>query len=84
MFSFITTGLYFQIDVNGDGAIQLNELQKALEVVGIKLPQYQVRDLINKHYRGIGPNGALSISEFSDVSYFYTILVMKCYLLFPF
>lgn len=57
------------IDVNGDGAIQLVELQKALEVVGIKLPQYQVRDLITKHYRGIGPNGALSMPEFSDLYY---------------
>ena len=35
--------LSFQIDINGDGSIQLGELQLALKTVGLDLPGYEVR-----------------------------------------
>uniref|UniRef100_A0A183J1Q4 PLSL protein n=1 Tax=Soboliphyme baturini TaxID=241478 RepID=A0A183J1Q4_9BILA len=56
-----------QIDLNGDGLIQTSELQKAFEVLGIKLPSYQVRDLISEHFRGRDSHADLSVSEFAEV-----------------
>ncbi|KHJ40753.1 hypothetical protein D918_09195 [Trichuris suis] len=55
------------IDINGDGVIQLSELQRAFETVGIKLPSYQVRDLIREHFPDYGNNAALSLPEFAQL-----------------
>ena len=37
-----------QIDVDGTGVINISELGDALAVVGLKLPAYEVRDLIRQ------------------------------------
>jgi plastin-3 len=40
--------VFKSIDVDGSGTISISELGDALAVVGLKLPAYQVRDLIRK------------------------------------
>lgn len=53
--------------MNGDGKIQLSELQKALELVGVKIPPFEIRQLIDKHYSRHGAEGALPMPEFEQV-----------------
>ncbi|KRZ33634.1 Plastin-2, partial [Trichinella pseudospiralis] len=55
------------IDINGDGAIQLSELQRAFEAVGLKLPSYQVRDLIREHFPNYSTDASLSVIEFAQL-----------------
>lgn len=40
--------LLLQIDTNKSGSINISELGDALATVGLKLPAYEVRDLIRK------------------------------------
>jgi len=44
----------------------MEELQKALEVVDIKLPKYKVRDLICKYDTNV-KDGKLDMVEFGEV-----------------
>ncbi len=62
-FSFSTK---FQIDINGDGYVQTSELQLALKTVGIELPGYEVRKLVEGFNRS-GNKDRLSFWEFSEV-----------------
>jgi plastin-3 len=56
------------IDVNGDGEVQLAELQTALKVVGMDLPGYEVRQLIERYQHGGASNkDSLSFWEFSEL-----------------
>jgi Ca2+-binding EF-hand superfamily protein len=57
------SNVHLQIDINGDGKIQKDELQHALHVVGVDLPGYKVRELMQKY----GQRDYLSFSEFSQV-----------------
>ena len=40
--------IHIQIDVDGSGSINISELGDALAVVGLRLPAYEVRDLIRR------------------------------------
>lgn len=51
------------IDINGDGEIQLSELQLALKTVGLDLPGYEVRQLIERYSKREGKN-SLAFFEF--------------------
>ena len=57
------------MDTDGSGFISIGELGQALEVCGIKLPGYQLRDLITQHDSKIVDN-KLDIEEFKTVSTF--------------
>ncbi|KAG0725332.1 Plastin-2 [Chionoecetes opilio] len=60
---------YKQIDRDGNGFIDLSELKKALDVVGFKLPQWEVRKMISDWDRDTkGPGkGQLSFEEFQNM-----------------
>ncbi|KAK8394116.1 hypothetical protein O3P69_006362 [Scylla paramamosain] len=57
------------IDRDGNGFIDLSELKKALDVVGFKLPQWEVRKMIEDWDRDTkGPGkGKLSFQEFQNM-----------------
>lgn len=57
----------FKIDVNGDGEIQLVELKNALHTVGVKLPEYKVRELIQRYNTTDPQKMSLSLEEFNEV-----------------
>jgi len=48
------------------------ELQKALEIVDIKLPGHEVRELIRKHDTNV-KDGRLDMVEFGEVSVFFLL-----------
>ncbi|CAL4125527.1 unnamed protein product [Meganyctiphanes norvegica] len=57
------------IDKDGSGHIDLSELKTALEIVGFKLPQWQVRKMVedwDKDTNGPG-KGTLSFDEFQNM-----------------
>lgn len=54
------------MDTNGSGFIEASELQDALELVGIKLPGYEIRDLIKQNDTKI-KDGKLDIDEFKSL-----------------
>jgi len=56
-----------QIDVDGTGVINISELGDALAVVGLKLPAYEVRDLIRRCDSKI-KDDCLDFEEFKVVS----------------
>ena len=58
----------FQIDLDGNGFIALDELGAALECCGIKHPGYYVRDLITKYDKS--NDGKIDMSEFAEVRSF--------------
>ncbi|KAK7021353.1 Plastin-3 [Halocaridina rubra] len=60
---------YNMIDLDGNGYIDLSELKAALDIVGFKLPQWQVRQMIEDWDKSTdGPGkGKLSFSEFQNV-----------------
>lgn len=60
-----------QVDVNGDGYVQTQELQAALKEVGIDLPGYTIRELVKPY----GGKDRLTFSEFSEVWCYYHKLV---------
>ena len=55
-----------QVDQDGKRYISVNELGRALELVGLKLPAYQVRDLL--HQYAVTRDDRLDFSEFKKVS----------------
>lgn len=55
-----------QIDQDGSGTIDVSELQHALELCGLKIPSYQVRDLIAKYDSKV-KDGQIDIEEFKQV-----------------
>lgn len=55
------------IDVNGDGEIQLQELKNALHTVGVKLPEYKVRELIQRYSTTDPQKQSLSLEEFNEL-----------------
>ena len=60
---------YFQIDKDGNGYIDIHELKEALDVVGFKVPQWRVRQMVeeyDKDQRGDSA-GKLSFDEFQCV-----------------
>jgi len=56
-----------QIDVDGSGVINISELGDALAIVGLKLPAYEVRDLIRRCDSKI-KDDCLDFEEFKVVS----------------
>ena len=58
-----------QIDVDGTGVINISELGDALAVVGLKLPAYEVRDLIRKCDSKI-KDDCLDFEEFKVVIFY--------------
>ena len=52
----------FQIDEDNNGFIELKELGSALEAVGIKMPGYQLRDLMSTF--DTSNDGKISMEEF--------------------
>ncbi|XP_037025652.1 plastin-1-like [Bradysia coprophila] len=60
-----------QIDKNNDGYIELKELKDALDLVGFKLPGYEVRKMISEYtnkQRSSNP-GKLSYEEFETLCF---------------
>jgi len=57
--------LYAQIDDDKSGFIDLQELNKALEMVGIRIPGYELRDLVAAADRE--KDDRIDIEEFKDV-----------------
>jgi len=55
-----------QVDNDGNRYISVNELGRALELVGIKLPAYQVRDLLRQY--DVTRDDRLDFDEFKKVS----------------
>jgi len=55
-----------QVDEDGNHYISVNELGRALELVGIKMPGYQVRDLLRQH--DVTRDDRLDFNEFKKVS----------------
>lgn len=62
-----------QMDTDGSGHIDASELGYALELVGIKLAGFQVRDLLQEHDSKIR-DGKLDIDEFRNVSFICIIV----------
>lgn len=60
------------IDDNNSGYIDLRELNKALELVGIRIPGYELRDLVEAADRE--NDDKIDLEEFKDL---YTQLKMK-------
>jgi len=58
--------LLTQVDEDGSHYISVNELGRALELVGIKMPGYQVRDLLRQH--DVTRDDRLDFDEFKKVS----------------
>ena len=60
---------FFQIDVNGDEWLDESEISRALLVANIKLPNYQVRDLlIDLKSKGkVQSDGRISKQVFKEV-----------------
>ncbi|KAJ6637608.1 Plastin-1 [Pseudolycoriella hygida] len=60
-----------RIDKNNDGYIELKELKDALDLVGFKLPGYQVREMISEYTNKQRSNhqGKLSYEEFEALCY---------------
>jgi len=52
------------------------ELQQALEIVDIKLPGHEVRELIRKHDTNV-KDGKLDMVEFGEVSCHYFLLEFR-------
>ncbi len=58
----------FQIDINGNGYLELNELRNALKLVGIDIPGYEAR-LLEEKFKSSDKdkNGKLTLEEFEQV-----------------
>ena len=55
--------------MDGSGYIELAELKQALDLCGFKIPQYQVRQMIDEYDRdqSASSKGRLSFDEFESV-----------------
>ena len=58
--------MILQIDLDGNGTLSVQELGQALEVIGYKLPAYEIRDLIQQFSNDI-TNDQLSFDGFQKV-----------------
>ena len=67
LFCFNHLRFALQLDADGNGFISVEEIGKALEVVGHKLPAYQIRDLVKEFDTNI-KDGKIDIEEFKMVS----------------
>lgn len=56
-----------QMDTDASGFIEASELQDALDLCGIKLPGYEIRDIIKQNDTKI-KDGKIDIDEFKTVS----------------
>ncbi|XP_076044276.1 plastin-2 fimbrin isoform X2 [Oratosquilla oratoria] len=56
---------YNKIDRDGNGYIDMSELKSALEIVGFKLPQWQVRKMVEDWDKSA--DGRLSFDEFQNM-----------------
>ncbi|XP_042855233.1 plastin-2-like [Penaeus japonicus] len=67
----LKSDVYYQkIDTDGNGYIDLSELKSALDIVGFRLPQWQVRKMVEDFDRsaeGTEGRGKLSFGEFQDM-----------------
>lgn len=61
-----------QIDGDGNGTIDLKEIGKALELVGIKVPGYELRDMISSA-DSRECDDVIDIEEFKEVRTFITL-----------
>lgn len=57
---------FSSIDQDGSGSIDVSELQHALELCGLRIPSYQVRDLIAKYDTKVR-DGKIDIEEFKQM-----------------
>jgi len=57
--------VYVQIDDDNSGFIDLQELNKALQLVGIRIPGYELRDLVEAADRE--RDDKIDLEEFKDV-----------------
>jgi len=58
------------VDLDGNGFIELGELKQALDLCGFKIPQYQVRQMIDEVDQLSGSRkGHLSFEQFEVVIY---------------
>ena len=68
-----------QIDDDGSGYIDVKELGSALETVGIKLPGYEVRNIMDKKDKN--KDDKIDIAEFKEVGalkfYFDPVSICK-------
>jgi len=70
-------GWCLQTDVDGSGVINISELGDALAVVGLKLPAYEVRDLIRRCDSKI-KDDCLDFEEFKVViGYWFVSFLLK-------
>jgi len=66
--------IFCQVDLDGNGYVSAAELQKAFEVVGLKIPGHEVRALIEKH--DISRDGRLDMKEFKQVRTNIIVIVL--------
>lgn len=50
-----------------ENKVRLVELQKALEILNVKLPQYEVRNLINERFNSSPVDGSISLAELTSL-----------------
>ena len=62
-----------QIDDDNSGHIDLQELNKALQLVGIRIPGYELRDLVAAADRE--KDDKINLDEFQDVRTYYLFLL---------
>ena len=65
--------MILQIDTDGSGFLNVAELQDALELCGIRIPAYQVRELIQQfdtHFK----DDKIQFEEFKQVSSLYALM----------
>ena len=67
-----------QIDVDGTGTISISELGDALATVGLKLPAYEVRNLIRRFDTRI-KDDCLDFEEFKMVGWHFICLIFYSY-----
>jgi plastin-3 len=65
------------MDADASGFIEASELQDALDLCGIKLPGYEIRDIIKQNDTKI-KDGKIDIDEFKTVSIFKYKYIQTC------
>ena len=67
------------MDTDGSGFITIAELGQALEICGIRLPGYQIRDIITQYDSKIQDN-KLDLEEFKAVSFVFIFVIPSSHL----
>ena len=57
--------IYFQLDVSGSGSITSTELGQAFSNIGVNMPGYKLREMINESDRA--GDGTLDLNDFIEV-----------------